>query len=193
MYIQWVKAHCGIHGNEIADRTANLSHKANKSVLLDLNKLEDFSQLKEVYKKVQLEKWKEQCELTRKGLYRKNLQTEIKSSPWLYNKNRRLEIVIARLRMGHVEVNQHLHRFKRSLSPKCSTCNVDEDVVHFVMQCPAFQPQRRQMMKELADIGMLGPTLSDLLGCGSHNSCKQNKIIRALTKCLLSTGKLCTL
>ena len=96
------------------------------------------------------------------------MQDEIKQCSWLLHKNKRVEIVLSRLRLGHVGVNKHLFRFGMSQTPKCIACNIGEDIQHFILKCPTHQIYRNRMMNDLADLGIENSTTAILLGGGTY-------------------------
>ena len=53
--IHWVKGHNNIQGNDIADRSANLAHKNNRSEVFHLTETEQISLLKLIKMHVSLE------------------------------------------------------------------------------------------------------------------------------------------
>lgn len=71
--------------------------------------------------------------------------------------------IIAQLRMGHAPLNKHLHRIKSVGSPICSACEMgDETVMHYLIQCPAHEWQRRPMITEFGiDAKSISFILSD--------------------------------
>jgi len=68
------------------------------------------------------------------GAHTAMLYTHIKSIPRLYINDRRTEVVVNRLRIGHVGVNQYLHRFKMSDTPMCMLRNSNKK--HFASAFP---------------------------------------------------------
>ena len=58
--------------------------------------------------------WKESAEMTQKGLVLKNIRNNIKQKIPQDGRNRRVEVVINRLGMGHVGLNDYLYRFNMS-------------------------------------------------------------------------------
>ena len=67
--IHWIRAHIGIKGNEIADRTANLGHNQNKSTLSIISMEEQVDSLKYLYKIYWDQQWQEEVTTTQKGKF----------------------------------------------------------------------------------------------------------------------------
>ena len=63
-----------------------------------------------------------------------------------------MEIVLARLRIGHVGVRQYLHRFRTLDNPMCSNCNVKETIKYMIMEYTLYNIQRNNMRMQLAKI-----------------------------------------
>ena len=107
--------------------------------------------------------------------------------------NRRSEVAMTRLRIGHVGLNGHLKRFNLSDSDLCTTCNVIEDVPHYLTACRKYIWSRRKLMTNLAKIGVQQPDHRVLLGGGPYPSETQHKIIKLVGDYLDETGRIDTL
>ena len=55
------------------------------------------------------------------------------------------------LHTGHISLNKHLHRFKRSVTPLCLQCtdNCPETIHHFLFDCPKYARERHNMRIKL--------------------------------------------
>ena len=67
--LHWVKAHVGIHGNEVADKAANLGHKNLQSALYPLHSEEINCQVKSRFLTQWDCYWKDSCVQHQKGLF----------------------------------------------------------------------------------------------------------------------------
>lgn len=118
--LQWGRAHCGIKGNEVADRAANLGHNNIMSAMSDLS-FEELSLILEGNANQYWERsWRRNVILTDTGKFMFNLKPRICNTSWIKIKSRRLECSITRLRIGHAGVNKHLHRFEMKEAPLIS-------------------------------------------------------------------------
>ena len=83
--------------------------------------------------------------------------------------NRALDVVLTRFRLNHTKLNKHLHAKNMKDSPKCQACNldVDEDVNHVLLHCPASQENRQSMLRNLQDLGIEQASIKDLLGAAN--------------------------
>jgi len=70
--------------------------------------------------------------------------------------------MFVQLRMGHVPWQKHLHRVGHASSLTCLACqSVEEMVQHYIMTCPAYTVQRKQLEGQLGRVARL---LNVLLG-----------------------------
>ena len=62
----------------------------------------------------------------------------------LFSKNR--ASLITQLRTGHIRLNKHLHWMGKVDTPDCPHCpGVPETILHYIIQCPAYEKHRKEM------------------------------------------------
>jgi hypothetical protein len=60
--------------------------------------------------------------------------------------------LLLQLRSGHIQLNKHLHRIGKTERPICPNCNAAiETVEHFLLNCPTFNDERDDNMRQLGD------------------------------------------
>ncbi|KAF2351695.1 hypothetical protein FHG87_017547 [Trinorchestia longiramus] len=96
------------------------------------------------------------------------------------------DCAISRLRLGHVDVAVHLHRFQLLESPACR-CRQVETVEHFLLNCDNYSA-RRQPLKRLLQCLDLQFNLKNVFGGGDYLSRVQLRIIRGLAQFLSTVG-----
>ena len=65
------------------------------------------------------------------------------------------------LRVGHILLNQYLHRFKRVGNPHCPACGHPSEMVeHFLLQCPKYAHERWSLLRQA---GTAHPKLTKIL------------------------------
>lgn len=189
--LHWVKAHCGILGNEIADRSANKGHSNSVSELYDLTIEEMVSILKRNFQEYWNDYWKFTSDLCGKGMFLRAIRDDIKGSePVAKLSSRRHEVVIHRLRMGHAGLKQYLYRFEMEENDECEHCQLPESIEHYIMSCPLHQDPRTIMFRNLSHIGVDNPTLKLILGGEEKLSQKRNEIFKILIQFIKSTNKI---
>jgi ribonuclease HI len=118
--LQWIPSHCGVEGNERADRLA----KAGASETQLDNKV-TISEKKAIAK----------------TLFR---TPTVKDS--YHQLTRQQQVVIFRLRTGHCRLNQHMYKkFRLTESPKCHCGEDDETVEHVLQHCHLLETLRKQV------------------------------------------------
>ena len=108
----------------------------------------------------------------------------------MIKKSRKLESILAKLRMGHIGLNEYLTRFKMKTDPNCTTCQVPEDVHHYLLECNQFNAPRTTLKRDLAALNIHNLNLCNILGGGTFPEATQHSIISATCKYILATGKL---
>uniref|UniRef100_A0A6P7G7X2 Uncharacterized protein LOC114331508 n=1 Tax=Diabrotica virgifera virgifera TaxID=50390 RepID=A0A6P7G7X2_DIAVI len=133
----WVPSHVGITGNEEADRTAR------EAILSDFSEPIDkcvSSDLKTYFKNKVLCLWRNKWSQSNSKL------NKIKNnvSQWFpSSRNRREQIAVARLRLGHTRL-KHSYLFTKSNPPICDQCNVRLTVEHFLIICSKYDQERQR-------------------------------------------------
>ena len=141
--LEWIPGHCGLSGNEVADKAAkkalqNVSIQVNNK----LNKYEFNKKLKRCY----MTKWQIKWEETNSPL--KYVQRNVSQTYLCTLNDRRAETILHRLRMGNLGLNDNLFHINQHVSGMCEYCNVPETVDHFLMFCPRYIIPRAMMLVE---------------------------------------------
>lgn len=186
--LQWVPGHCGVDGNEVADGSASLGHNNDRSVLTTLHYEELLPVLREAFFRSWVAHWHRRVLQTGKGAHLRGLLAEPCHRSCLSGVSRTLQCAVARLRIGHVGVASHLFRFNLADSPLCTTCNVDETIVHFLLECSRYVEARRVLRRKFESLSV-PLTLSNLLGCGEGSVSLRHQMLRALCSYLVATGR----
>ena len=108
--------------------------------------------------------------------------------PWVRHKNRAIETAITRLRIGHVELNDFLHRTRQRDSPDCTVCSTPETTDHYLLQCSRFLGSRQKLISALRRAGITTINSKNLLGGGDFPSHQQTQITEALGIYLRESG-----
>lgn len=191
--LQWVKAHAGILGNERADRAAKLGHSLDRSALIPLS----YSDVAALLARSLIRHWEvvwlDALASSGRGLHLAAIRSDLSRVPWVACHSRRVAVVLARLRLGHVGVRSYLSRFRMADTPTCLTCGVDDTVDHFLLSCRLFSRERRELTSSLRALGILQVSVRIMLGGGPYPRKIQHNVIKATVQYLRSTGRLTTL
>lgn len=186
--LQYVPSHIDLAGNDEADQTARESHNIRDLTPCPLS----IEEGKRKVKKAAEEAWKIEY-YTKKNMDNLkigDIKPEIGYWPWTTHQNRAVETALARLRISHIELNNHLHRFRQADSPLCQICRTPETIDHYLLTCRRYTPFRQSLYTSLNENGITGITKKTLLGGGNYDLQKQKIIIEAVGTYLKERGRL---
>lgn len=104
MYLQWVKAHAGVVGNERADTVAKMGHTLDRCVLFRLPLSDALILLRSSFLQHWELHWIAALGETGKGSHLASLRSGLSTVPWVSNHSRRVSVVLARLRLGRTSI-----------------------------------------------------------------------------------------
>lgn len=160
----WVPAHIGVLGNEKVDKLAKEAvKKENIEVNLQLSKSEGRHI---VWKKINQE-WQQYWEQETKGRHLYSLQNRVGITA-RRGGNRREQVVLARLRIGHTHLNSTLKMLGKHLTGMCEECHQPETVQHALVACRRYATERRVLINEMKKIGMTGISEKNILEYGGE-------------------------
>lgn len=140
--IQWIPAHVGIHGNEIADRLANEALMNDESYDNKILVYDAFQWFKK-QKVIAFKNWYYEDAST-KGRRYHNIIRELNDKPWFQNSNLRAPEIrtVNRLLAGHDFSNYWLGIMKIVDSQLCDVCGVNDDAEHIILFCVKYHSKR---------------------------------------------------
>lgn len=148
---KWIKAHVGIHGNEIADKLAKQATEEDHIPVI-YNKIPK-STIIDAEKKKSTEKWQRMWSNTTKGALTKRffpsvtdrMKINIPATPNL-----------ASILTGHGKLRSYYYRFRISENPGCPCGAPDQTVDHLLWDCQILN-QQRSVFKEATRSGRNWP------------------------------------
>jgi ribonuclease HI len=152
--IVWVPSHIGLKGNEQADSLAN---EATAKHTTDIKILPDLGEVKKLARKYIANKWQNQWSNSKSAF--KSLKPNIGPNVLKF-KDRKSETTGFRLRLGQCRLNHYLHEIGCHPTGLCDTCNVSENIEHFLMKCDS---DLVQGLKELCQRKNIPHTLTEIL------------------------------
>ena len=132
--------------------------------------------------------WRNSAVVTGKGLHLIEIRSDLKFWPWAFHKDRTIETVFAKLRIGHVSLNKHLYRFYLNTTPLC-VCGRPESIEHIFLFCPIHFRHRTRLYERISPLHVR-MQLKDLLGGGDYSADIQRIIIDEVALYLKNIGKL---
>ena len=138
--ILWIPGHCGIKGNESADAQARGAVQSDHMNEVDMGPKEYYPILKLAMRNLFDKQWRE---------YNPNTTLKAikdKTGNWdsCRRNNRRQEIVLCRMRLGHTRYT-HGHLLDRESRPECDHCDCPQSIHHLLVECPELATQRQPL------------------------------------------------
>ena len=137
----WVPAHVGIRGNEIADAEAKSACAEPRIDLPELLHSDLYRPIKSLIRQKWQARWSSP-ELLNNRKY-KAIRPNITFWPSCYQKKRREEIVLCRLRIGHSYLT-HKFLLEGSDAPVCDYCGSPLTIDHILVHCRRYEAARRK-------------------------------------------------
>jgi len=153
--IFWIPGHVGITGNEKADKLAK--EAVYKRPIYEIPILN--SDIKPFIRANTHQAWKNEWESTHNKL--SAIKPSLTDWKTCNRKNRREEVVLARLRIGHTRLT-HKHLFTRDAAPVCHDCNKEVTVKHIIEECTKYNSSRKKYFEHMLKQGLVLTTKSVL-------------------------------
>lgn len=146
--IEWVKGHAGVEGNEQGDRVAK---KATQEVRVHKEAYVSTAFLARSSKEETARKWDERWEKeASKG--KNDVGTPRNARKWKgLHTEQKLQVLVSRLRTGHIRCGAYLHRIGTQPSAQCQCGAEKPDVPHILPRCRLTHESRMKAQKELAN------------------------------------------
>ena len=146
--LQWIPAHCGVKGNEIADKLAKQGSRMPQEASNT-----PYYTAKQIAKQKSKEEWhnKWRTDETGRTLFKYQPTPNIKDN--INNLKRKDQCNIYRLRTGHSVLNMHRNRLDPQAPPHCRHCTHPyETVEHHLFHCPKLRDLRDKYLPKNPDI-----------------------------------------
>jgi ribonuclease HI len=142
--LQWIPSHCGVAGNEEADRLSKAGSKMPQAE----HQL-SYAEAKTILRSHFRDTWRQRLQLT----------SETDS---IHQLDRAQQVTIFRLRTGHCQLLSHLYRLKIAHTDQCPCGTGSQTASHILQSCPTFHTLRCQTWPSEVDLHekLWGPAVS---------------------------------
>ena len=134
LILQWIPSHCGVHGNEEADRLSKEGSQKDQAI-----QPVSYSEAKTIIKTCHRNAWKERIGVT--------AQTDN-----IDLLNRKQQVMLFRLRTGHCRLLGHLYRLQVAHSDECPCGTSSQTPEHILQSCPLYNNSRKETWNEAVDL-----------------------------------------
>ena len=135
----WIPSHVGLSGNEEADKCAKESIHAEC-----IEKKVPFNDILAVIKFKIWQKWQKEWEDFPVTNKLHSIKQNVNLWPSSIQKNRYIEVILTRLRIGHTRLTHgHLMSSPHGIPPTCEVCHCQLSIEHIFIHCPKYLLQRR--------------------------------------------------
>ncbi len=141
----WVSAHVGVEENEAVDTVAKLSLKRQT---VDLNVPLSKAEGKVIIKSRMMGKCQQYRDLNDTGRHLYNIQEKVRGGR-MRGRNRKEEVLLTPLRIGHTGLNQTLCKIGKHPTGLCESCEILESVSHVLLECRKYEEERGEMFQVL--------------------------------------------
>ena len=148
----WVPSHVGIKGNEMADKEAKNAVFNSSEIISKVPHID----MKQTIRSYIFKKWQERWASPTLANNKKYKTIRQKVNIWQssFNSERRIEIVLTRLRIGHTFLT-HKFILDRGDPPICQVCKVQLSVEHILVQCRKYTNVRHKYHMQNKDISTI--------------------------------------
>ncbi|XP_041371511.1 uncharacterized protein LOC121385042 [Gigantopelta aegis] len=123
--LQWIPSHCGVPGNEEADRLSKIGSK-----LQQVSQPTSYLEVKTIIKNRFNTNWK--------------IRMEVEKEDNLESLDRTQQVIIFRIRTGHCRLLSHLYRLRLAHTDECP-CGTDAQTSEHILQsCPSYSTLRQE-------------------------------------------------
>ena len=137
--ISWLPSHCGIAGNECADRAAK---EATEQPLSDPTIQTPHNDIINYISRKSYNRWKTDW-LSASSSNLHEIRNNCPSKYPLKHLNRKDQILISRLRIGHSKIT-HSYILNKDQPPICEVCNKRLSVKHIIVECNKYDKWRQK-------------------------------------------------
>ena len=160
LQIHWVPGHLDFALNDKADELAKDAATGSSSPPKDLPVLlrkplpASLSALRQESKSKIQRRWAHRWKTSPRCHHMSGIDKSVLSKKWMKlvkPLSHKQTSIIMQLRTGHIGLNKHLHRIKRSDSPHCPNCdeNAIETIHHFLFDCTRYRRERSILHRKL--------------------------------------------
>lgn len=137
----WTPSHINITGNERADHEAGLAATSDDEITFTHIPFRDYYCL--IRKSLRI-KWQEQWDQVTFNKLR-TVKDNVKLWPSSSVPNRKYEVILTRLRIGHTLLT-HGHLMEGRPRSFCDDCLVPLTIEHILVECPSYQEERARLV-----------------------------------------------